>query len=277
MHVAKTILVVAFLAPVAAGALERSDVVRREFHLSATARTVVVDNVLGGVRVHAGAGDRVVVEIRRTAVAPGADALERALTEVTLAVVERPEGLELAQEGPFRCDGWRPHRDCRWDPGYEITWEWDVRVPAGIDLEVRTVNGGALEVAGVEGRIAARNVNGPVRLAGVAGEIDAATVNGGVAVAFARIPERSGSLRTVNGGIELALPAGSGAELAFRTMHGEIYTDFEVAAAPPRVVTTSRREARRYRLDRATAVRLGAGGPRFELSTLNGDIVVRER
>jgi hypothetical protein len=91
--------------------------------------------------------------------------------------------------------------------------------------------------------------------------------------------ERGGSFETVNGEIELSLPDGANAEVAFETMNGEIYSDFEVETVPQKAHVDDE-EGRRgggrksYKLDRDAVVRIGAGGPRFDCETLNGDIVV---
>ena len=125
----------ALLAPLAlaapAAALERHDVVRRELALAAGAgRWVEIDNVMGGVEVRAGAGDRVVVEIRRSATARRESELDLAFAEVALVVEESADGVALVQDGPFRCGerrrGDRERRGrhgwggCDWDPDYEV-------------------------------------------------------------------------------------------------------------------------------------------------------------
>ena len=274
---------VALAVPTAA--TERADVLRREIALPAGARTVEIDNVFGGVEVRAGAGDRVAVEIRRTATARREADLALAFDEVTLVVDEWANGVALVQDGPFRCEArgrdrrGRRHRwgDCRWDPDYELDWQWTVTVPAGVELEVRTVNGGAITVDGVRGGVSAANVNGPLRLAGLAGEVSAATVNGEIVAEYAIAPSADASFETVNGSIEIVLPAGSSADVDLETMNGELWSDFAVTAAPRRAEATASRHGDRYRLDHDTRVRIGAGGPRFECKTLNGDIVLRER
>jgi len=267
-------------------AAERSDVVRRELTLAPGARTVEIDNVFGGVEVRAGGAGRVTVEIRRTATARRAADLELAFEEVKLEVDEWSRGVVLVQDGPFRCEARgddrreRRHRwgDCRWDPGYEIDWQWTVTVPADIDLEVGTVNGGKVAVDGVRGAVSASNVNGALRLAGLGGAVRATTVNGGIDAEYALAPTADAAFQTVNGAIEIALPAGSALEVEMETMNGELWSDFEVTAAPRRSEPASTRgSGGRYRLERDTIVRIGAGGPRFECETLNGDIVLRRR
>ena len=258
-------------------AVESSDVVRREFAFAGGGRTVSIDNVFGPVTVRAGVGDRVEVVIRRTWRADDAAALERAAREVTLEVRESPERLELEQDGPFRCEDCRRHR---WDdPGYEVEWAWEVTVPAGAALEAATVNGGDLVVEGVRGAVSVANVNGAVRLSGLGGRASASTVNGDLEAEFDAVLAAPARFSTVNGGIELAFPRGLGAELAFETLNGEVYTDFafEASALPAAVEREGGRAGTRYRLGRDTVVRLGGGGPRLACSTVNGDIVIRER
>jgi hypothetical protein len=280
----------ALLAPLAlaapAAALERHDVVRRELSLAAGGgRWVEIDNVMGGVEVRAGAGDRVVVEIRRSATARREDELDRAFAEVALVVEESADGVALVQDGPFRCGerrhgdrerrGRRGWGDCDRDPDYEVEWQWTVTVPADVDLEVSTVNDGKIVVDGVRGEVRAGNVNGPIRLAGLAGEVSAATVNGGITASYAEPPSAEGRFQTVNGEIELELPAASAADVELETMNGELWSDFEVRS----VARESRagRDGRAFRLERDTVVRIGDGGPRFACKTLNGDIVLRAR
>jgi DUF4097 and DUF4098 domain-containing protein YvlB len=203
-----------------------------------------------------------------------------------LTVEEAGDGVALVQDGPFRCDdrgrrgrGERGHRrwngDCDWDPDYEVEWQWTVTVPADVDLEVSTVNNGAVEVAGVRGRVRAGNVNGPLRLSGLAGEVRAATVNGGITARYAEVPTADAKFQTVNGEIEIELPAASSADVELETMNGELWSDFEVTAVARD--SKSERDGRTYRLERDTVVRIGRGGPRFECQTLNGDIVLRAR
>jgi hypothetical protein len=270
-------LALALAAAAPAAALEGTDVVRREFAFAGAGRTLSIDNVFGPVTVRAGGGERVVVVIRRTWSADDAAALERAKREVTLEVRESPERLELEQDGPFRREDGRRHG---WDdPGYEVEWAWEVTVPAGVALEAATVNGGALVIEGVRGPVSASNVNGGVRLSGLGGRASASTVNGDLEADFEAVLAAPAKFSTVNGEIELAFPRGLGAELAFETLNGEVYTDFpfESAAVPAAVEREGGRSGARYRLGRDTVVRLGGGGPRLACSTVNGDIVIRER
>src|SRR5690606_36608102 len=117
--------------------------------------------------------------------------------------------------------------------GYEVEFDWTLTVPADVDLEVRTVNGGRVEVAGVHGRVEAANVNVAVKLAGLRGATRAETVNGDVEASFDAVPPGDLSLATVNGELDLAFPPGFGAELKAHSLNGEVLTDFPFQALTP--------------------------------------------
>jgi hypothetical protein len=265
-----------------ARAAERTDTIHRELALEPGVREVVIDNVFGAVRVHAGPAGHVTIDIRRHASAHRDAELDAAFHDVTLEVSSADGRLELVQDGPFRCDerrgGHHSHWGCDWDPDYEVRWQWDVTVPAEVDLAASTVNSGSVEIDGVRGRVRATNVNGPVRLGGLAGEVEASTVNGGVVAEFDRAPANDSKFATVNGKVELGLPRDTAAEIATKTLHGDLYTDFEVQTVPIKtVVERDGASGRLYRFERDTVVRIGSGGVRLDCKTVNGDIVVRAR
>ena len=282
-------LALAALHAVPAAAVGKSDDLTRSYELAGGAGTsVLVDNVFGSVEVRAGETGKVTVAIHRTVTAHNEAEVEAGMREVTFEFLQpRPGRLELGQDGPFRCRGWQEERNrgrgscVDWhDPDYEVSWNWTVTVPAGVDLEVRNVNGGDVAVTGVTGGVEAKNVNGSVRLEGVGGAIDAATVNGKLTAALATAPSADSSFRTVNGGIDLTLPESAGAEVGFKTLNGDLYTDFEVSALPQQLEPTSAAAEHghhHYRVERASAVRIGSGGPRLDCQTVNGDIVVHAR
>lgn len=278
---------VAAAAPLAA--LEQSATVTRSFTLAAVGghRTLVVDNLSGAIEIEAGGGDAVELTLTQTFVAKNASEMARARQEVTLAVSESPGRLELVQDGPWSCRG-REHarrgnccceHDERADRGYEVRFDWKLRVPREIDLDVSDVNEGAVRITGTVGHLEVSHVNDGIALLRVAGIVEANTVNGKLAVDFAAPPAGDCSFGTVNGDIDLAFPKGLGAELSFATLNGEVYTDFpfELAKLPP-TSTRSRSGGRQHHeVGGRSAATIGGGGIGLACQTINGDITIRER
>jgi hypothetical protein len=154
-----------------------------------------------------------------------------------------------------------------------------VQVPARMNLKVSIVNGGMLSVEGVDGDIEANNLNGAIVLKNVAGSVVAHSNNGDVVAALSRVTEsKAMAFTSLNGDIDVTLPASVRANLNMRTGNGDVYTDFEMqpARGAP-VVNEARRAGARYRIEVNRSIRgtLNGGGPEFELRTLNGDVFLR--
>jgi hypothetical protein len=80
----------------------------------------------------------------------------------------------------------------------------------------------------------------------------------------------------VNGDVDVAFPAALSAELAFNSMHGDVFTDFDVETLSQTPDVQRDRGRFVLRTNRASAFRVGAGGERHSFNTLNGDIFVRK-
>jgi len=282
-------LALAGTLPAALAALEQRETVTRSFTLAAVDghRTLVVDNLSGAIEIEAGSGDTVELTLTQTFVAKSAAEMARARQEVKLEVTEQPGRLELVQDGPWSCKG-RGHarrgncccdHDGTDDRQYEVRFDWKLRVPREVDLEVSAVNEGAIRITGTSGHLEVGHVNDDVTLVRVAGIVDASTVNGKLAVDFAALPAGDCSFGTVNGDIELAFPKGLGAELSFATLNGEVYTDFpfELAKLPPTSTRSKSGGRQHHEVGGRTAATLGGGGIGLACQTINGDITIRER
>ena len=100
-------------------------------------------------------------------------------------------------------------------------------------------------------------MNGSVDVTGAGGEVEASAVNGSVEVAVARVdPSGRSELSTTNGSVRLTLPRDASADVEAHTVNGSVGCDFDLADA-----SKSRRKI---------AGRIGSGGARFELGTVNG-------
>jgi DUF4097 and DUF4098 domain-containing protein YvlB len=78
-------------------------------------------------------------------------------------------------------------------------------------------------------------------------------------VALARVdPNGLSSISTTNGSVRLTLPADAAAEIDARTVNGGIGCDFDLS--------------NETKAHRRLAGRIGAGGGRFELRTVNGAV-----
>jgi DUF4097 and DUF4098 domain-containing protein YvlB len=158
-----------------------------------------------------------------------------------------------------------------------------VQVPPNCSLQLKSVNGGRIEVSNVNGEIEAENINGSVILNNVSGSVVASSQNGSVTAVLDRVtPNKPMSFTTLNGKIDVTLPADTKARLRLKSDHGAIYSDFDVkmeADGSKAVVEDSRSQGGKYRIrmDRSIYGSINGGGPEFRFETLNGNIVIHKK
>ena len=185
--------------------LKEQETIRKTFTLSAEHRTLEVDNINGSIEVVATDGNQVQMVVNKTLHAESKEKMEAAKKEVKLDITEQPDLLKLYVDGPFRCncnngcDGWHGER------GYSVDMDFQLQVPRSIDVKLKTVNGGHVNVRGVSGAFSVHNVNGPIDMQDIAGSGQARTVNGGVKATFRENPKQASDFKTVNGSVELTL------------------------------------------------------------------------
>lgn len=144
-----------------------------------------------------------------------------------------------------------------------VNVEYRLRVPAGLQVSVKTENGG-IGLYDVNGTISATTTNGGVRGTSVSGSVSAHIVNGGIVMDIARVTGPI-ELESVNGGIRLDLPADLNADLDAHAVNGGVSTANEL-----KVEASDRSRTR-------VAGKLNRGGPRISVSTVNGGIRLRAR
>ena len=241
-------------------------------------RAVEVDNFTGAVRVRSHPGGEVTLSVHETWAANSAEQLEQGRREVRLDVAETGGGLRLYVDGPFRSRDGGTHFHGWERLGYEAKFDFDLEVPADVDLVARTVNGGEVRVSGIGGRFDVSNVNGPVTLERMGGAGKASSVNGPVVASFSRNPAAGCTFDTINGRIEVSFLDGLAADLRFKTLNGQVYTDYDYdyRSLPPQPADRSRGHFH-YRSHGDFAARIAGGGPELSFSTINGDILIRRQ
>lgn len=131
------------------------------------------------------------------------------------------------------------------------------------DLKAETVNG-RVSVDDVRGEIEVSSVNGRVTVRAARGAVRADTVNGAIDVELVEVtPGARMSFSTVNGGVDLSLPADVATHLDASSTNGGISTDFPV-------------EVRGRYNRKSVSADLNGGGGELKIRTTNGGIKIRE-
>jgi len=153
-----------------------------------------------------------------------------------------------------------------------------IEVPAKIDLELSAINDGDIKVDNVDGELEISNVNGEIYLNQVSGSVVAHTTNGEVKATLNRVTAgKPMAFTTLNGDVDLTLPATTKANLRLRSDNGQLFTDFDFAAQAADVQESRDRGGRTLKeIGKYIGGSINGGGPVFELRSFSGDVYVRK-
>jgi DUF4097 and DUF4098 domain-containing protein YvlB len=182
-------------------------------------------------------------------------------TDVRIEVVKHDGNVTLCAVYP----NWRD-RENTCEPGgghssihnNDVRVDFEVGVPAGVELAAVTVNG-HVTAEGLEGPVRAKSVNGSVRVE-TTDWAEAGSVNGSLHVRMGKTSATDDlSFKTVNGTITVVLPSDAALDVDAATVSGSISTDFPLTLSG------------RFMNRRARGT-IGGGGPEMHLKTVNGSI-----
>jgi hypothetical protein len=286
-----TCFVTALAAPLAAQDPEPQ---RVTITLSDPARpgSLEMSLVMGNIRIKGTNRRDMLIESRATAV-------PKAPRRQTPAEPPPPGLRRLTQNAPFTVEEDRNEVSIDVESPMRLV-DFTIEVPLRTNLDLETVSG-SITVEGVEGELEVEGVNGAVTLTNVAGSVVAHTVNGKLAATILRAaPQQPMAFTSLNGEVDVTLPANVKANLKLRSDQGDVYTDFDLqpirqdAAANPnpnpnpkvdvdidrqrRDIDRQRRDVdrRRIEIDNAIYGSINGGGPDFEMRTFNGNVYVRK-
>ncbi len=267
-----------------ANAREFKEHMSKEFTLSSDAgkSTMFIYNITGFIKVEGYAGNKVLLEMDKTITADDEKNLETGKKEFRLAFDERTDTIMVYIAEPYDS---RPHRnwqynDDRSEIEYQYSVDFTVKVPFGMNLHISTVNDGIISVNNVSGTLHVNNVNEEITINNAKGTTFAHTVNGDVSVNYITNPPDESSYYTINGNIRVTYQPDLSADLHFKSMNGDFYTDFpEVQLLPASVTKVKEKKGDGfvYKLNTTTAVRMGKGGKTFKFETLNGNVYIKKQ
>jgi hypothetical protein len=231
-------------------AAHASDSWRRSYPLTGPAEVQIVGAV-GSIDVRTGESGAVLVEAERTV---------RAQNEaIAASMVERVRITEDVTPGRvmLRNDGLGGVVVAA-----DVEVNFRVTVPPETRVRLRTAVG-AVTVTGLTGAVVASTDDGSISAVGLRGPVEARAVNGPVTVALAAVGAGPVVLHSTSGTVSAQLPADAAAELRASTTNGTVSVEgFTITATG--TASATRLEGR-----------LGAGGPHIDLSSTNGNVLVR--
>jgi len=223
------------------------------------ARQVNVHVLNSAIAVKTYGGSEVIVECG-THSAPSADGMRR---------LDSPRGLTIEEENNVI----EIHADPALEGPLAIT------VPADTAVDLHTLNGN-LSVEGLHGEVDTDTLSGRTELAGISGTVVAQSLNGPIRVTMDRVdPSKPLSFSSLNGSIDVTLPADVKANVKFKTMRSDIYSDFGMALGGSASMMKDSSGMLKFRLgfDDNLEGTINGGGVPVSFHTLHGTIYLRKK
>jgi DUF4097 and DUF4098 domain-containing protein YvlB len=160
--------------------------------------------------------------------------------------------------------------------------ELTIQVPFNTSLKLHAVNGGDIIVDHIIGDVEINNTNGNATATHISGAAVVHALNGKVLVSLDKVTaDKPMSFSSLNGDIDVTLPADVKARAKLKTDNGAVYSDFEVtvdSSSRQPVVQENKSGKGRYRVqfDRAMYALINGGGPEIQFTTFNGNIYLRK-
>ena len=212
-----------------------------------------LSNVNGSVVITGGGGDS--VEIIAIKKADNQEDLDKIEIEISHSADEISVETELGES-----DRWFSHGNNSGSVKYEVI------VPVSTHLDsVETVNG-SVNISGVSGKVIAESVNGDLEVSDLAGDVGLSTVNGSIEAEFSRLEDQQRvNMETVNGRVSIDLPENADADISADTLNGGINaSDFGL-------------ETEKGFVGSDLNGKIGNGGARLNIDTVNGSIKIRRK
>ncbi len=255
------------------GAQDNGNRITVPFSDASKPRTVIVKMIQGGITVRGYEGrDAIVETTSRSGNTTRHNSRPSGVPEGMHQIPNNSGGLDISEENNI----------ITIHGGVMHSSDVVLQVPSQTSLKLETLNGGAIVVENISGEVDAQNMNGAVTLTNVSGSVVANSMNGKVIVSLNKVtPNKPMSFSTMNGPIDVTLPADMKANLKMKTDNGDIWTDFDVKldASHAPTVEDSRKNGGRYhvKVDKAMYGSINGGGPEIQFVTSNGSIVIHKK
>ncbi len=244
--------------------------------LTDPSRPAVVNASLlnGGITVTGYNGKEVIVEARSRGHESGQEAKPNPKAEGLRRLDTRGSGLNVDEQDNVVNIGTRT---------LNRTMDLTIQVPFNATLNLKCLNDGDIKVDRVNGEIDANDLNGAVKLSNISGAVVAHSLNEDVTVVFDRVTAgKSMSFSSLNGDIDVTLPADTKARVKLKSDNGEIYSDFDIrpeaGPAGGKITETGRKDGRfRVQFEKALYGSINGGGPEMQFTTFNGKIYLRKK
>lgn len=158
------------------------------------------------------------------------------------------------------------------------TVDFDIKIPSGFSLRLKSLDNGNVEVLNIEGFIEVSNNNGNISLENIRGAAVLNSAYGDIKASFREVKQGSPMMFTsFEGDIFLNLPQSVNADLKMKSDKGEILSDFDILPAKRQPVVRQVDNTAVYSLEDWTTGSINTGGVEFVLQSYSGNITLKKK
>jgi len=169
---------------------------------------------------------------------------------------------ETLQKVQIQTEGGRIHVTGSNDSHYAVSYK--ISAPRNTSLKARANNGG-ISLTDLNGTLRFETTNGGIELVNLSGDAKGETTNGGVNVTLdgARWNGAGLDARSVNGGVQVQVPANYAAHLELSTVNGGMESNFPLTV--------------QGQIKNNISADIGGGGPTIHIETTNGGVELQSK
>jgi len=261
-----------------------------KFEKPSVQNTLILANINGSIKVEGYAGDKILIEAVRSINAKTTERLEKGKKEMQLNQIDRYDTIIYYVGGSCnkfvygrkkdKHQRWTYDWDCEDNncrETYDYKFDFKIKVPYSINVEVSTINDGSITVEQMKAGVKANNINGAIVLIGLEGPTEAVTINGDVDLDYTKNPGSACRFYTLNGDINANFQKGLAANMSFKTFNGDLYTNLENVESMPMEVEKVKGENGFHLKVGGSRYKIRQGGALLDFETFNGDAIVKEK
>ncbi len=147
----------------------------------------------------------------------------------------------------------------------------EIFLPKTQNVSVKSTWNGDIEIEGFSGEIEAdAQLHGSIEITDINGPVTANALNGEIDVEFGTVKQNTPiSIHTTNGAVDVSLPENTPADLTLSTLHGDIYTNFDIKR--------EEKDGLKSVSSKKVKATINNGGVNISLKSINGSIYLRKQ
>jgi len=152
--------------------------------------------------------------------------------------------------------------------------KYTIKLPRKVAILYQETNwqGSSVAISNMDGDLEIRTNNAGIDLNNVTGPVVANTINGEVKIVYSALnQDKPTAISTINGPIDITLPANTKANMKLRSINGEMYTDFDLG------VKSTKDGMSRVGGGNNIDGTANGGGVEMQLKTISSNIYIRKQ